>query len=450
MSNKANMCILFRDETVDMVFIDHTVLGAQIKFSERLPRDESVFETIAERMRSVEKMPSRVRLCLPRGSVMQRTLRYPAMVQNEIGNMIQFEATRHVPLPESDRALAYSSVLTPDESQVTLNLTAARQSDIRALVGQFEAVGVPVDEVVPFSALVTPVLGGSPSMLVVADVRNIELCLYGEGQLQDSQLIRCDAPGFSPERVVTSARQMVAKHKDWLGDEGIGHIWLTGGDKQSELFEADLGTAFGLHVHPLAAPGNLISTNPALADVLLASSIELSPSLNLVENPNRKVPISRRTTLISALCAILMIELVAGFAFKIGAPKHQRRQVAEEISRLRRRTAPIQHLRDKNRELRRQLYRLDEITRSHVSMMEVLRALSEALPEDTYLRTVSFKNGEGMRIKGLSKDPEKLPGVIMAIPMVESISTSDIDKKVDDYHEFTISVTLRSPDNEEA
>lgn len=448
MVKKANMCILVRDEVVDVVFIDYSVLGAHIKFMERLPRDEQVFMAIAERMQAAEKVPSRVTLCVPRGSVMQRTLRYPSMVQGDIASMIQFEATRHVPLPETDRALAWSAVPSPDGKQVVLNLLAARQSELRTWASRFEAVGVPVDEVVPFSSALVPVLGSAPTLLVVSDVRNVELCLYGEGQLQDSQLIRRDAPGFGPERVATAARQMTAKHKDWLGDEGIGRILLAG----TEAFDGELGATFGLHEHPLEVPQSLQSTvadTVPLVDVLVAASTELPATLNLVENTGRKVPISRRTIVIASLCALLAIELLAGMAFKTGAPALQRRQVAEELAKIKRRAAPIQRVKDKNRELRRQIYRLDEICSSHVSTMELLRQLSEALPEDTYLRSVGYKNGEGFRIRGFSKEPDKLPEHIMAIPMVEAISTSEIEKEIDDYHEFTLSVTLRNPDEKD-
>ncbi len=448
MVKKANMCILFRDEEVDVVFIDYTVLGAQIKLMERLPRDERVYEAVAERMESVEKTPSRVTLCIPRDGVMQRTLRYPAMGQSDIKNMIEFEATRHVPLPENDRALAWSAVSTRDEKQLILNLVAARQSEVKALAGCFEEVGVPIDEVVPFSSALVPPRGAVPTLLVVSDLQNVELCLYGEGQLQDSQLIGHDAPGFSPERVLTAARQMMAKHKEWLGDESIGRIWLTGGAELSESFEADLGTAFGLRVHPLEAPEGFGTEEP-LVDVLLAATAELPLHLNLLENRDRKVPISKRTLIISGLCVLLAAELVAGMAFKTGAPALQRKQVAEELAKVRRRVAPVQRMKDKNREMKRQLYRLDDICQQHVSVMAVLKAASDILPEDTYLRSLSYKHGEGIRIRGASKEPDRIPELLMALPMVDTISTSDIDKKVGDYHEFSLSVTLRNPDEKD-
>lgn len=447
MTTKANMCILFRDEAVEVVFVDRTVLGAHIKFMERMPRNEQVFEAVAGLMQSEEKMPGRVLLCVPRELAMQRTLRYPAMAPADVANMIQFEATRHVPLPENERALGWCAVPSPDEKQVVINLLASRETDVRALIGRFEEVGVPVDEAVPFSSAILPILGNKPTLLVVSDTRNVELCLYGEGQLQDTQVLAKDAPGFSPERVITAARQMAAKNKGWLGMEGIGRLLLTGNASLSDAFEADLGAAFGLRVQPLETPEAFSALEEPLTDVLLAASAEISPDLNLIEHSGRKVPLGKRTILVASLCALLAIEMLAWMAFKTGAPALQRKQVSEEIAKVRRRAAPIQRMKDKNREMRRQLYRLDEICSQHVGAMQIWGGLSELLPEDTYLQLAYFK-GETLHFRGQSMEPDRLPELLLASPYVEAISKSDIGKKEGDYHSFSITVTMRTPDED--
>jgi hypothetical protein len=443
MITKANMGILFRDEAVDVVFIDRNVLGAQLKFMVRLPRNEEVFEAVAALMQTVEKTPGRVLLCVPRDLVMQRTLRYPAMAPADIAGMIQFEATRHVPLSEHDRTLGWSSVEDVEEKQVVLNLVAAREADIQLLVSRFKEAGVPIDEAVTFSAAVVPILGNKPTLLVVSDVRNVEICLYGNGQLQDSQMIERNAPGFAPERVVTAARQMAAKHKDWLGMEGVGRVLLAG----SEPLDADLGTAFGLHVQSLEIPEAFASVEEPLTDVLLAATTELPAELNLIEYSGRKVPISKRTILVASLCALLAIELVAWTGFKTGAPALQRKQVAEEIAKIKRRAAPIQRMKDKNREMRKQLYRLDEICSQHVSAMQIWGGLSELLPEDTYLQMAYFKD-ETLVFRGQSMEPDRLPELLLASPYIEAISKSDIGKKEGDYHSFNITVTMRTPNED--
>lgn len=451
MLKKSSMCILLRDEMAEVAFIDYTILGGHVKFTERLPRDEHLYEAVAGLMRSAAKTPARVTLCVPRGSVMQRTLRYPAAVQNDIAGMIQLEATRHVPLPETDRALGWSAVPTPDEKQLTLNLVAARQSEIRALNGRFRAAGVPIDEAVPLSSALSDTLGSAPTLLALADSRSVELCLYGEGQLQDSQLMDRAAPDFDSERVVNATRQMAAKHKAWLGDEGIGRIIKAGAADLPDMLETELETAFGVRVRALNLPGGLVgaSVGDEFIEVVLAAASDLPPELNLARTSDRKVPVSKRTVMISALVLVLLLEVVAGYAFYTTAPARQRKRVASEVSSLRRRSANAIRLKERNRELRRQLFWMEDISRGRVSVMAILKDLSEAVPEDTYLRALTYRGGEGVRMTGYSKDPERLPELLEALPMVDMISSSDIEREINDYHEFKLSITLRSPDEED-
>ncbi len=446
MSAKTTMCILFGDKTVDAVFIDRSMLGAQIKFMERLPRDENVFAAVAELMASAEKTPSRVMLCIPRGSAIQRTLSYPAAAKDELGNMIRFEATRHVPLSEEERLLGWSAADTPDGRQVILNLVASRRTEVRGLIELFEQAGVPVDEAVPFSSAIAPVLSGVPTLLVLADAGHIELCLFGQGILQDSQLISCSAPGFQPGRVITAARQMAAKHKAWLGDEGIGRIFIGGAEPPADGLEEELGTVFGLHVQPLEVPATTTSVltdgQEPLVEILLAASVELEPTLNLIEDQKRKVPISRRTLVISGLCILLGAELLAAYALKSTAPWRQRKKVAQEVQEMRRATADIQKMREQSRAYRKQLIQLEQVCESRTSTMEMLMALSEALPEDTYLSSFAY-DGEQLTLKGNSKEPDKLPELVLALSFVDTLNTSDIGKKTGDYHAFELSVSLR-------
>ncbi|MDF7800326.1 PilN domain-containing protein [Pontiellaceae bacterium B1224] len=446
MSAKTTMCILFGDKTVDAVFVDRSMLGTQIKFMERLPRDEDVFSAVAALMKAETKTPARVMLCIPRGSAIQRTLSYPMAAKGELDNMIRFEATRHIPLPEDNRLLGWSTADTPDEKQVLLNLVAASRTDVRGLIDQFEQAGVPVDEAVPFSSAIAPTLSDVPTLLVLADEEHIELCLYGRGILQDSQLISSTAPNFCMERVVIATRQMVAKHKSWLGDEGISRIFTGGAGQLIDGLAAELGTVFGLHVHALELSETL-NTLPSeeqepLVEVLLAASIDLDPTLNLIEDKKRKVPISRRTLIISGLCILLSIELLAIYGYNIGSPWLQRKKIAREIAKMQQVTADIQDMRNENRIYRKQLIQLEKVSESQISIMEILKAVSDVLPEDSYLNGFSC-DGAQLTLKGNSKEPGQLPQLVLELPFVDILNASDIGRKEGDYYEFELSVSLR-------
>jgi len=454
MARKSNMSIIFWDGAIDTVFIENTMLGPNLRVMERMPRDEEAFGKIADMLRATEHTPARVTLCLPRNATMQRTLRYPALVRDDIENMIQFEASRHVPLAEEDRALGYIDVVSADEKQLVVDLQAARQSEIRKLIDAFAEVDVPIDEAVSFSSLIAPTVADAPTLLVIADEKSVELCLYGEGIQQDNQLISRSAPGFSDERIITATRQMAAQNREWLGDEGIGRVLLAGPAEISGSFGDDLGTAFGLHARQIDVPSDIEALcaetgNEPLREALLAVSVEAPPTFNLIEDQKRKVPLSKRTVIITALCALLAVELVGALALKTYAPVKQRKEVAREIARMKKKTAPIQEMKEQNRALRDELVRLDDMCKTRVSSMEIMRVLTETFPEDSYMRYIIYRRAHSLRIKGMSKDPNTLPALVQAMPFVKGIDKSDIDKKVDEYHEFTLYLALRSPDDEE-
>ena len=74
--------------------------------------------------------------------------------------------------------------------------------------------------------------------------------------------------------------------------------------------------------------------------------------------------------------------------------------------------------------------------------MEIMQKVSDALPEDTYLRQFSCDNEE-ISLRGNSKEPDKLPELVMALPFVDTINKSEIGRKNGDYYEFTLEARLR-------
>ncbi len=111
---------------------------------------------------------------------------------------------------------------------------------------------------------------------------------------------------------------------------------------------------------------------------------------------------------------------------------------------MKRRTAPIQAVKSSNRVLRSELEQLNDLGKTRVSLMQMLKVLSDTLPEDTYLESISYTRGDDIKLKGRSKTPDRLPQLIQSLPFVKTLEASDIGEKNDDYFGFTISAALRS------
>jgi Tfp pilus assembly protein PilN len=454
MAGRSSLILIFRDSTVDAVWLEQSLLGPSIRLMKRFSRDEQVPELLAQQFRAAEKTPAHVLVCLPRAMVMQRTLFYPAAVQNDLSQMLQFEVSRHVPLPEADRRVAFAAMPLPDGKQIGVNLLAARSTEISAFLEPLTAVGIPVDEVTSLSSLLVPEANSVPTLLILTDDTQVELVLFAKGLLYDSLPVDRQAAGFCQEALVDAARRMAVRHRDLLGAEGIGRIVCAGTAELPEEFRNSLETSFGLHIHSLEIPEVLrpaassFSAGPVLAEALCAAVAEPPPTLNLIERPSRKVSLSRRTLIVAGLSILLTAELLAGWLIRTVSPAMALKNVEHETADLKRSAAPIQAVKNQNRELRSEIQQLDELGKTRVSVMSMLKVLSDTLPEDTYLQGITYTRGDNIQIKGRSKAPDRIPQLVQNIPFVKTIEESDIGKKDDEYFRFNLSAALRSTRNE--
>ena len=454
MAGKSSLVLVFQDNTVDAVWLEQSMLGPVIRLMKRFQRDEQLPELLAQQFRAAEKTPARVLVCLPRAMVMQRTLFYPAAVQNDLAQMLQFEVSRHVPLPEADRRVAFAATPLPDGKQLGVNLLAARSTEIAAFLEPLTAAGIPVDEVSSLSSLLVPAADGVPVLLVLTDHAHVELVLFANGLLQDSLLIDRQAAGFSKEMLVDAARRMAVRHRELLGAEGIGRIVCAGTTELPEEFRNSLETSFGLHTHPLELPDTLrpavaaLHIVPVLTEALCAAAVDLPPTLNLIEKTGRKVPLSRRTLIVAGLCILLAAELLGGWLVRTFSPAIALKAVGHETADLKRRAAPIQIVKNQNRDLRSEIEQLDELGKSRVSIMSMLKVLSDTFPEDTYLQSITYSRGDSIRIKGRSKTPDRIPQLVQSLPFVKTIEESDTGEKEDEYFGFSLTAALRSTSDE--
>ncbi len=454
LAGKSSLILIFRDSMVDAVWLEQSLLGPAVHLMERFPRNEQTPELVAQRLLAAAKTPARVLVCLPRSMVMQRTLFYPTAVLSDLAQMLQFEASRHVPLPEADRRTAFMAVTFPDSKQLGVNLLAARNSEISALLAPWISAGIPVDEVSSLSSLLTPAAGGVPVLQILTDDMHMELALFANGLLQDSLLLDRQSAGFSKETLVDAARRMAVRHRELLGAEGIGKISCSGTAELPEDFKNSLEVAFGMHLHALEIPEVLrpaissLPAEPVLTEALCAVVAVPPASLNLIDRSGRKVPLSRRTLIIAGLCALLAVELLVGWLIRTVSPAIALKSTEHETADLKRRAAPIQPVKNQNRDLRKELEQLNEMGKSRVSIMSMLKVLSDTLPEDTYLQGITYSRGDEIQIKGRSKTPDQLPHLLQSLPFVKTIEESNTGEKTDEYYGFSLSAALRSARDE--
>ena len=190
------------------------------------------------------------------------------------------------------------------------------------------------------------------------------------------------------------------------------------------------------------------SAAPVLTEALCASVAEPPALLNLIDRSGRKVPLSRRTLMVAGLCVLLAVELLAGGLIRTFSPAMALKAAEHDIVDLKRRAAPVQIVKNQNRELRSELDQLTALGKTRVSIMGMMKTLSDTLPEDTYLMSIAYSRGDDIKLKGRSKVPDQLPQLIQSIPFVKTIEESDTGEKTDEYYGFTISAALRGARDE--
>lgn len=445
----SSLTLLMWDDAVDVVMMEQSILGPAVRLMERLPRDEKRFETVAARVAELGKTPSRVVIAMPRSRTVMRTLRYPAVVQNDLEQMVPFEATRHLPIPEAERGLGYAAVPVDDGKKLDVHLLAARKEDLRGVLDSMESVGLPVDVVLTFSSLIAAEAGAVPTVLIISDAQRVELSLVCNGLVCDSMLLPRDGSGSLADPV----QRMISSNNERLGAAGAARLIFAGPVPLEGELKEDLGTALGLTAESLAVPEGVSAAldefdGEPMVESLCAASAFPAATLNLTESTRRTVPISRRTKWLAGLAALLLIEVVAGWILWTTAPARAISGIEKDLSAMRRKSAAAQKLKDQNRMMRNDLTQLHELVNTRVSVMELLKTLSDTFPEDTYLTALSYERGGRMRVKGRSKEPDTLHELLLGVPFISTIEASDINEKRGEYHSFTMTVSLKGSDDE--
>jgi Tfp pilus assembly protein PilN len=242
--------------------------------------------------------------------------------------------------------------------------------------------------------------------------------------------------------VIDKAQRMIARNHLWLGDEGVAQILSAGPVAISEKLQNLLSVALGLTAQPLNAPAEVSIAAPIEA---LRSALEVLPeSLNLTEARKRKFSMNRRSITLTALASILLIQLIAWPILYAQAPKAAQSKWNRELREVKKETAQLQKTKTEIRQMRDELNNLEELSKDQLSMMQVLKMVSDGLPEDSYLSRIQFSKEGDLKLSGLSKNVSALSGTLLTLPFVKDIIKSDSNERSNsEYSSFNINFTVK-------
>lgn len=436
MIRKFNLALFIWDDVLDAVLVERTVLGPEIRLSERMPRAENTIVKLTEKLEALHISDLFVSVSLPRDATLLRTVSYPAVVADNLETMLPLELNRHLPLPENERALAWSTAIIG--ADLLLQMIAMKTSELTAHLAPFTERGLQIDYALPACAFISHWINPGPTLLIINETNHTELCLCGDGLVRDSALLT----HTSDDAVLETAQRLMAAHRKWLGAEGVERIISAGPTPLSEKIKNELSVAFGLTAHPLNLPAEMASE--CQQEALLTALNEFPESLNLTKARTRKFTMSRRALTISALATLILVQLIAWPILYAQAPKRTEAKLNQQIQRLKKDAAPLNTVKTEVRQMRAELDILERLSKDQLSMMQVLKMVSDTLPEDAYLERIQFEKTGQLALSGRSKNPSTLSGLLLGLPFVKDIVSSNTKERTSsEYTDFTITFTLK-------
>lgn len=446
MIHKFNLAIFMWDEVLDAVLVEQSVLGPEIRLAERVPQTDTALAELSSKIAEFKTQDLGVSVAIPRRDVLLRTLPYPAVVQENLETMLPLEINRHLPLPEEDRAFGWTSLV--DGEELFLQLVAMKNSALANRLAPFVAQEVPVDYALPCSLFLCGLMEKAPSLLLITDAQHTEICLCGGGLIRESLRITETESGA----VVDAAQRLISRHQAWLGDGGVERIVGAGPVAFSESLKNELSVALGVAVQSLSAGKEVSGESDfeLIPSEALVSALNPPPvTLNLTEARPHKFKMSRRAITMTALVLLLLTELIAWPILYANGPKATGKKLSQEIRALKKETAAVQEMKTEIRQMRTELSNLENLSQDQLSMMQVMKLITDVLPADAYLTTLQFEKSQQLKLQGYSETPSAIPSTLLELPFVKDIIKSDTNARAgSEYVQFIISFTLKEMTDE--
>lgn len=419
---------------------------------------ELLREKLAGLMARLPRRPGFIAAGLPRRFVAMRSVNMPAVGEEELKGILDYEVERHVPFPPEEVHYDFQ-VLERDAEKATVLLAAARKEEIGRYLALLQEAGIKpttigVSTFASLNALFYNQERGTEPLSALVDLRDgeAELGLAKKGILRSARYVAV-GPG-APLDVLVPELVALLGHVEANGGPQAGRISISGtgagrGDLLHHLAErTGLATEF---LHPLRrirAEG----VDPQIAHALgaavglaLNGLVSLPLDIDLLPKelaPPRSDP-SRAMTF--RLVALIM---ALGLTYLINDAVRERRALAElaaTVDRVQAEAAKVEQLKGEVASLASQIATLETIDREEIRKLDVLRELIQILPKGVILTLFGVDKREvriGGTIPGSASD---LISIFEQSPLFENAQfTSPVAQRGAEGQEFQVKAFLEA------
>jgi Tfp pilus assembly PilM family ATPase/Tfp pilus assembly protein PilN len=421
-------------------------------------RDEALKEGLGAMM---SRLPSRhtfITIGLPRSLVTMRSLSMPAVGEEELKGILEYEGERHIPFPPEEAQYDFQ-VLERNAEKATVLLAATRKDEIARYLGLLGEVGITptaigVSTFGSFNAIFYNQGRAIAPLTVLIDLRDgeAELGVAKEGVLRYCRYLTL-GPAAPLDVLLPELSGLLAN----LGADGgqhMGSIALSGsgagrGDLLHHLAEeTGLRVEFLQPFQRIKAKGVDPQAAPSLgAAVGLALNGLVALPLHIDLLPKELAP-PRREPGLATTFRILILIAVLGLAYAVSGAIRERRTLADltaRVTQVQAEAAKVEQLREEVTKLGSQIAALEKIDREEVRKLDVLRELAQIMPKTVTL-TLFTVDGRDVRIGGaINGSASDLISILEQSPVFENAQfTSPVSRRDAETQEFQIKALLEA------
>ena len=380
--------------------------------AEQEARNQALKEKLAGLLARLPKRPPLVTIGLPRSLVTMRSVSMPAVGEEELKGILDYQVERHIPFPPEEAQYDFQ-VLEKDAEKATVLLAAARKDEISKYLGLLEEAGIKptalgVSTFASFNTLAYNQGGAAVPLSVLIDVRDGEAEM---GVAKDGTLRYCRYLSLGPATpldVLLPELSGLLAHLEGGGDTRMGRISLSGsGAGRGDLLH-HLAERTGLEVeflHPfrrIQARGvdpQTASSLGAAVGLALNGLVTLPLDIDLL--PKELAP-PRQDPDLGMTFRLLALIVALGLAYGVSEAVRERRALAEltaKVNQVQTEAAKVEQLKGEVAALGSQIAAIEKIDRQEVRKLDVVRELVQVLPKGVTLTLFSVE-GREVRIGG--------------------------------------------------
>ena len=390
---------------------------------------------------------------LPRAAVTVKPIELPE-VGGELRDMVQFELERHVPFPSDDASFDYAAL--PSEADGSTTGTTARRvlivaADRRVVDGALRLV-----EEARLRPSSLTVAAHDLQALVPSRSRGHIVWMHRVGEtialvfLTDGQLVLSRSVSTAEDEVIAAEIERSLAVTRW---RGVDAVWVSGDDEVPESAEAPARILLGaLVTAPPYTPrarallGQIAGAPAGAAQLAVAVAVAARRARPLQLLPLRLRPRRFTRQQLAALGALAAAVILGITALLVPGYRENRqlkvidRRIAALDGEVRTVEQTLQELERK----RRLLTTFQSLESTAVRPLPVLRELTDLLPTDAWLTTVTL-DAKGVELTGQAASASALIPLLENSPRLERAEFASPVTRGRDKEQFRIRAFWETP-----